>query len=115
MTNLFFFLITLIDIAAAIIISMGGLSERMRLYPAWHKIGLQVAAIGLIAQAFRNIYFMITGVSAQDSDLPLWVLKDLGIAMIAFGYVSIFLKEHLDSKDLDIIRYIKDKVTKKQP
>jgi hypothetical protein len=84
---IFFTTITVMDLAAALIIFAGALSDRMRLYPAWHKVGLIVAMLGLLVQAFRNIQFLSTGVSPSDADMPLWVLKDAGIATIAFTYL----------------------------
>lgn len=82
-----FSVLTVTNITAAIIIFSGALREKMRLYPTWHKIGLMVAALGLSAQAFRNIQFLTTGVSPSDTDMPLWALKDAGISLVAFGYL----------------------------
>lgn len=82
-----FFVLTFTNITAACIIFAGALREKMRLYPTWHKIGLLVAALGLSAQAFRNIQFLMTGVSPLDTDMPLWALKDAGISIVAFGYL----------------------------
>lgn len=95
MTGLFF-LATVIDLTAALIIFVGALSERMRLYPAWHKVGLIVAVVGLVCQAFRNIEFLTTGVSPHDSDLPLWILKDFGIAIIAYFYLYLGIKAKMN-------------------
>jgi hypothetical protein len=78
--------VTGIDITAAVIIFAGALSDRMRLYPVWHKLGLIILMVGLLAQAFRNIQFMVTGVSPTDIDFPLWALKDVGAAIIAWYY-----------------------------
>lgn len=82
-----FVALTLINLAAAAIIFGGALSERMRLYPTWHKVGLILAAFGLVAQALRNVHFLYTGVSPSDLDFPFWALKDLGIATIGFYYL----------------------------
>jgi hypothetical protein len=87
-----FYLVTFIDLTAAVIIFCGALSERMRLYPAWHKVGLIVAVVGLVCQAFRNVQFIYTGVSPSDADAPLWILKDLGIAIIAYCYLYLGIK-----------------------
>lgn len=86
MADLGFLILTFVNIAAAGIIFAGALSERMRLYPTWHKVGLIVAALGLVFQAGRNVQFLVTGVSPSDADLPLWALKDIGIVLIAFYY-----------------------------
>jgi hypothetical protein len=82
-----FSILTVTNILAAFIIFAGALREKMRLYPTWHKLGLIVAALGLSAQAFRNIQFLYTGVSPADNDMPLWALKDAGISLVAFGYL----------------------------
>lgn len=94
----FFLLITVLDVIGAIILFLGALSPRMRLYPAWHRIGLLAAVVGLFAQAGRNIEYMFTGISPSDADLPLWALKDLGIDIIAYTYAGIGIMKWLDSR-----------------
>lgn len=96
--HLLFFVITIVDISAATIIFAGALSEKMRTYPLWHKVGLMVAALGLVAQGFRNVIFLATGVSPSDADLPLWILKDCGIAIIAYLYAYRGYMMHKASK-----------------
>jgi hypothetical protein len=98
MSGVMFFLLTVSTIVAALIVFFGALNERMRLYPAWHKVGLIMASFGLVAQALRNIHFLMTGVSPTDADLPLWALKDLGIAIIAYYYLAICVSAHLKNK-----------------
>lgn len=96
-----FTVLTVIDLTAAIIIFLGALKERMRLYPSWHKVGLILASVGLVAQAFRNIEFLVTGSSPSDLDMPLWALKDLGISLIAFGYVYLCMKGKYPSSHMN--------------
>lgn len=102
--KLFFVLITLIDLSAAAIIFVGALSERMRLYPLWHKIGLIVSVVGLVAQSFRNMQFLLTGYAPSDSTMPLWAMKDLGVALIAYAYLYLGIKKHLDDKKAPVKR-----------
>ena len=85
----FFIGVTIIDLIGAAIIAAGFLSAKWRLFPAWHKAGLAFAMIGLVCQAGRNIQFLVTSVSSTDADLPLWVLKDLGIATVAIGFAYV--------------------------
>jgi hypothetical protein len=96
-----FVILTAVDIAAATIIFLGALKERMRLYPSWHKAGLILASVGLVAQAFRNVQYLVTGTSLPDADMPLWVLKDLGISLIAFGYVYLCVKGKYPSSHMN--------------
>lgn len=99
MTNAMFILVTVIDFTAALIIFAGALSERMRLYPTWHKVGLITAAFGLLAQGVRNVQFLVTGISPSDADAPFWVLKDVGISLIAFFYAYIGYKGWREAKN----------------
>lgn len=94
MTDILFVVLTVTNFAASFIIFAGALSERMRLYPTWHKVGLIVAALGLMAQGLRNIQFLVTGVSPTDADVPLWALKDIGISLVAFYYAHHAYKQY---------------------
>lgn len=49
-------------------------------------------AVGLLAQAFRNAQFLITGESPTDSTLPLWALKDIGGSMAVMWAVYMLLR-----------------------
>lgn len=75
----FFTLMTVVDLVGAIVIARG-LFDGIDSFSTLTKIAFVVCLIGLLAQAFRNIMFLATGVSPSDADLPLWALKDLGIA-----------------------------------
>lgn len=98
MISLGFIALTIIDLAAAVIVFAGALNDRMRLYPTWHKVGLILASFGLLAQGMRNIAYLLTGVSPSDADLPFWALKDIGIALIAFVYLAMAVKARMNSK-----------------
>lgn len=50
------------------------------------KAGLWVSGIGLLGQAYRNGIFLYEGYSPVDNELPLWVLKDVGIWIIAGSF-----------------------------
>ena len=109
-----FIILTAIDLIAATVIFLGALKERMRLYPSWHKLGLILAAIGLVAQSFRNIEYLVTGSSPTDTDMPLWALKDMGISLIAFGYVYLCMKGKYPSSHMnEVIKPVKSKSTVK--
>lgn len=84
MEHAFFIAVTVVDLVAACWMVAALFTPRLQTMPKWHRVGLLVGSIGLLAQALRNIQFLTTGVSATDSDLPLWVLKDLGYGLIAF-------------------------------
>ena len=76
----FFALMLFIDVVGAAIIAVG-LFNGASTYSTLVKVAFVVCLIGLLAQAFRNVMFLATGVSPSDADLPLWALKDLGISL----------------------------------
>lgn len=99
MITMFFIFATAVDLFAAAWIIGALFTDRMQRLPKWHQVGLSVGASGLLFQAFRNIYFLYTGESLHDSDLPTWFLKDLGYAIIAFHSVWLIFSGHLNLND----------------
>ena len=83
-----FGLATLIDIFAAFILMVGMNVDHGKQYDGFHRLGKWVLAFGLIAQAGRNVQFILTGHSPTDAELPLWILKDIGVFIIAAYWVK---------------------------
>ena len=109
----FFVVVTVFDLCGAAIIAAGLAKDRWRTFPVWHRFGLAIGAIGLTAQAGRNIQFLVTGVSATDADLPLWAFKDLAIATIAIGYACIAYAAWKATKDAPVRARVKAPVKAK--
>jgi hypothetical protein len=86
-TNLFTFGVTAIDVVGSIIIVIGLSNLNKNFKTPSYIIGFICTLIGLASQALRNIYFFKTGIAPIDSDLPIWVLKDIGILIIALTYI----------------------------
>lgn len=102
MEQAFFVAVTVVDLVAAGWIIAALFTPRLQTMPKWHRVGLLVGCIGLLAQALRNIQFLTTGVSATDADLPLWVLKDLGYGLIAFHSIWLVFSGRLTlTKELE--------------
>lgn len=80
---IFFVFATMTSAVAAVWILGALFTDKLQSMPKWHMAGLLVGAIGLMAQTVRNVWFLTTGESMSDSDLPLWYLKDLGYFLIA--------------------------------
>jgi hypothetical protein len=80
----FFVFATFVDFSTAFWIMGALFTDRLQKLPRWHLIGLSMGALGLAFQGIRNIQFLYTGVSPSDSELPVWFLKDMGYALIAF-------------------------------
>lgn len=80
----FFIFVTVLNLTTAAWILLALFTVKFQAMPKWHRIGLVVGSMGLLAQALRNMQFLLTGVSASDSDLPMWFLKDLGYAVVAY-------------------------------
>ena len=95
----FFIFATTVNFLTAFWIIGALFTDRMQRLPRWHLMGLSVGSLGLIFQALRNIEFLTTGVSPADSDLPIWFLKDMGYALIAFHSVWLILAGKLRLND----------------
>jgi hypothetical protein len=95
----FFIFATAVDFLTAFWILGALFTDRLQKLPRWHRMGLSVGALGLLFQGMRNIQFLATGVSPSDADLPVWFLKDMGYALIAFHSVWLILagKLHLNN------------------
>lgn len=91
----FFIFATVVDLVAAFWILGALFTDRLQRLPKWHLMGLSVGALGLLFQGMRNIQFLMTGISPSDSELPIWFLKDMGYALIAFHSILLVLQGRL--------------------
>jgi hypothetical protein len=71
---------------AVMFVLIGTASPHIKKEDALIKFGAIIACFGLVSQVLRNIQFMVTGYSPHDAELPFWMLKDLGLCMMIFGY-----------------------------
>jgi hypothetical protein len=91
----FFIFATAVDFVTAFWILGALFTDKLQRLPRWHLMGLSVGALGLLFQGFRNIQFLLTGVSPSDAELPIWFLKDMGYALIAFHSIWLILQGRL--------------------
>lgn len=91
----FFVFATAVDFVAAFWILGALFTDRLQRLPRWHLMGLSVGALGLLFQAMRNIQFLMTGISPSDANLPIWFLKDMGYALIAFHSIWLIVQGRL--------------------
>lgn len=91
----FFIFVTVLNLTTAAWILLALFTVKFQAMPKWHRIGLVVGSMGLLAQALRNMQFLLTGVSMGDSDLPMWFLKDLGYAIVAYHSMYLVFTGHL--------------------
>jgi hypothetical protein len=87
MRDLLFITVTGFDLIGAAIIAMAMFSHTLQFYTKGLKLGLVLSMLGLLSQAFRNIYYLTTGISPTDAELPLWALKDLGISIFVMSWL----------------------------
>jgi hypothetical protein len=38
---------------------------------------------------YRNISYYLSGIAPIDSDLPIWLFKDIGILVVALTYLAL--------------------------
>lgn len=93
--TVFFIIATASNFIASAWILGALFTDRLQALPQWHRIGLLVGVAGLLVQAMRNLWFLFTGESLADSELPLWYLKDLGYFIIAAHSIYLVMKGHL--------------------
>ena len=78
--ELFIFSMLVVDSIGAALIAKG-LHDGAGRYETLMKVAFVICLLGLLGQAFRNSVFLLTGESPSDIDMPLWSLKDIGIAL----------------------------------
>lgn len=89
------YLITLatLNVGAALVIFFGALGKRLRLYPAWHKVGLICAAFGLVSSSHLYLEMVLDGSLQMGFIRVLFLtLKDVGICIIGGGYLILALR-----------------------
>jgi hypothetical protein len=77
---------TFLNIMASAFVLFGAAKPHVFGEPLVIRIGAVLAVFGLMGQAMRNVQYFLTGVSPSDIDLPFWMLKDLGLFVMIFGY-----------------------------
>jgi hypothetical protein len=92
---IFFVFATVVNLITAFWIMGALFTDKLQRLPKWHMMGLSIGALGLIFQALRNIQFLLTGESPSDADLPIWFLKDMGYALIAFHSIWLVIQGKL--------------------
>lgn len=95
----FFIFATAVDFVTAFWLLGALFTDRLQRLPRWHLIGLSLGALGLLFQGVRNIQFLMTGISPSDAELPIWFLKDMGYALIAFHSIWLVLQGRLHLND----------------
>lgn len=93
-----FWALTLVDAAIALLIFISALNPRMPHIPVWYRIGLLVTALGFTVQGFLNLPFLLFDTILMAQQLPFWVLKDIGIAIIANYYFWCVLRKTPEPK-----------------
>jgi len=74
-------------LGALLILFMMIWDRKFNVAPSWHRFGLAFLAVGMIGQAVRSWWTILTGVSPRDSEMPWWVFKDLGIFVLAASWM----------------------------
>ena len=95
MDNFFFILIIIVDLIGFFSCLWLQMQCRTVERSWWLRTGIGLFGLGVLFQAYRNLQFLVTGVSPTDADLPLWSLKDIGGAMVASWAVWMLIR-HAD-------------------
>ncbi|EFO31549.1 putative solute carrier family 14 [Roseibium sp. TrichSKD4] len=94
MENFHLWLTVILDpIAGTVILIALLINPWLKVAPLWHRLGMTLAAAGLDGQTFRNYVALTTGMAPRDSEIPWWVLKDLGLVLLAFHFLFLCLRK----------------------
>ncbi len=52
-----------------------------------YVVGFLLILIGIASQVYRNIIFHTSGIAPVDTDLPIWVFKDIGVFIVVLTYL----------------------------
>ncbi|WP_380184518.1 hypothetical protein [Kalamiella sp. sgz302252] len=88
-----YFFLTIVDALAATMIFFCALNKRMLLLPVWYRIGLICTALGFATQAVINAPYLPFGKILLIDELPVRILKDAGIGMVATHYFWQILRD----------------------
>ena len=70
------------------------------------KVGISIAAAGLVFQACQLVVMLLAGALPHYIDVPLWALKDVGLFMCGFGIA----KRDMWRKPSDCYYYLKEEL-----
>jgi hypothetical protein len=93
MKELLFIVVSGFDIVGAVILGMAVFHPNLEHFTKGFKLGLVLAMLGLLGQAFRNYVYLSTGMSPTDAEVPLWAFKDLGISVFAMSWLWFKIKK----------------------
>ena len=80
--------VTVIDSITSLIIlyALFNLSDQFKEFG--YVLGFIMILIGIASQVYRNLLFHLSGVAPVDTDLPIWVFKDLGVLAVTLTYLK---------------------------
>jgi hypothetical protein len=93
---LMFLVMSIANIAGGTFLLLALFSKELLMISKVYKVAILMASFGLFWQAFRNIYFLTTGVAMLDTDFPLWYLKDLGWVIMGSYFAYLFKNKELN-------------------
>jgi hypothetical protein len=93
---LMFLVMSIANITGGTFLVLALFSKELLMISKVYKVAILMASFGLFWQAFRNIYFLTTGVAMLDTDFPLWYLKDLGWVIMGSYFAYLFKNKELN-------------------
>ncbi len=91
--NISMLLVTIIDLVAVVML----LLVMFRFYQEkklMRRIGILLMMLGVAYQAWRGFFIVMTGVLPPYDEMPLWMLKDVGILALGIGYWCDYRSPH---------------------
>ncbi len=86
-------------VATFIIILILVKNKAYHIAPTWHRLGLSVVAIGMMGQAYRSWYTILTGISPTNTEMPYWLGKDFGITILSMYTLYVGITKYNESRE----------------
>jgi len=85
MDNLTLF-VTIVDVIASLLIIYALFNLGNQYKRPGYILGFITTLVGIASQVFRNLTFHLSGIAPVDTDMPIWIFKDLGVLIIVATY-----------------------------
>jgi hypothetical protein len=79
--------VSIMDTVASLIIIYALFNLSAAYKKPGYLAGFIIILIGIASQVYRNIIFHLSGVAPVDTDLPIWVCKDIGVFVVVLTYL----------------------------
>lgn len=82
-----------INLTTSFILMASFLSKRFRVWPNFHKVGISLVLIGVLAKSYNQTKYLFTGKYTSELEWPLQAFDNIGAWVIAVSYTILILRK----------------------